>query len=276
MTGFSPTPASRGSPARASPATHPQPLRPNARCQAQESSRTHNPDDRHHLAIDGRAHDGAGRRVRPRRTWVGRQRHDRGRGTCGASAPARTTPQLRRDHPVRRCGARVLERGKCPPARRSASHPPPRRTTLPDGSAWSTPTATRSRAASPGTTVPAHDGIHQPSRLRDVPDDRRGPPPAPEPARVMAYREVGIQHDPVHAVVAARQQIPVPLSEAIGHPPTAGPCCTSRQPHCREGATPSGRSPGRRVAALAAVVGPEAGLDGHTALAWLTEFASGD
>ena len=43
---------------------------------------------------------------------------------------------------------------------RSASRPPPRRTTLPDGSAWSAPTATRSRTASRGTMVPAHDGIH--------------------------------------------------------------------------------------------------------------------
>ena len=57
---------------------------------------------------------------------------------------------------------------------RPALRRPPRRTTLPDGSAWSAPTATRSKAARPGTTVLAHDGIHQPRRLRDVPGDRWG------------------------------------------------------------------------------------------------------
>jgi len=37
------------------------------------------------------------------------------------------------------------------------------------------------------------------------------PPPAPEPARPAPEREVGLQHDPVHAVVAAAQQIAIPL-----------------------------------------------------------------
>jgi hypothetical protein len=66
------------------------------------------------------------------------------------------------------------------------------------------------------------------------------PPPAPEPARIVADGEVGVQHDPVHAVIAARQQVPVPLAEVIGHPPTVGPSRASRQPDCPEGATPSG------------------------------------
>jgi hypothetical protein len=37
------------------------------------------------------------------------------------------------------------------------------------------------------------------------------PPPAPEPARPAPEREVGLQHDPVDAVVAAAQQIAIPL-----------------------------------------------------------------
>jgi hypothetical protein len=43
------------------------------------------------------------------------------------------------------------------------------------------------------------------------------PPPAPEPARIVPDREEGIQHHPVHAVITARQQIPVPFSEVISH-----------------------------------------------------------
>ena len=66
----------------------------------------------------------------------------------------------------------------------------------------------------------------------------------------MAYREEGVQHDPVHAVIRASQQVPVPLGEVIGHPPTVGPRAVSRQPDGPEGATPSGRSPGRSVGLL--------------------------
>ena len=73
------------------------------------------------------------------------------------------------------------------------------------------------------------------------------PPPGPEPARAMAQRVIRVQHDPVHAVIRAGQQVPVPLGEVIGHPPTVGLRCRSRQPDCPEGATPSGRSPGRSV-----------------------------
>ena len=76
------------------------------------------------------------------------------------------------------------------------------------------------------------------------------PPPAPEPARVMAQREIRVQHHPVHAIVRTGQQVPVPLSEVIGHPPTVGPGGTLRQPDYPEGATPSGRSPGRSVGHL--------------------------
>ena len=75
----------------------------------------------------------------------------------------------------------------------------------------------------------------------------QAPPPVPEPARVVPQREVGVQHDPVHAVIAPGQQVPVPLGEVIGHPPTVRISGASRQPDCPQGATPSGRSPGWSV-----------------------------
>jgi hypothetical protein len=34
----------------------------------------------------------------------------------------------------------------------------------------------------------------------------------------MPEREIGIEHDPIHTVIAAGQQIAIPLSELIGHP----------------------------------------------------------
>jgi hypothetical protein len=49
-----------------------------------------------------------------------------------------------------------------------------------------------------------------------------GPPPDPEPARVMPQRVVGVERDPVHAVVAARQKILVPLAEPVDHALTVG------------------------------------------------------
>jgi len=55
------------------------------------------------------------------------------------------------------------------------------------------------------------------------------PPPAPEPARIMAYREEGVQHYPVHAVIAAIDQVPVPFGEVIGHTPTVEPARSSHQ-----------------------------------------------
>jgi hypothetical protein len=42
-------------------------------------------------------------------------------------------------------------------------------------------------------------------------------PPGPEPARLVAQRVVGVEHDPVHAVVAAVEQIAVALAEPVGH-----------------------------------------------------------
>ncbi len=57
----------------------------------------------------------------------------------------------------------------------------------------------------------------------------QAPPPGPESARRAPHRVVGIQHDPVHAVIPASQQIPVPLSEVIGHAPTVEPTRASGQ-----------------------------------------------
>jgi hypothetical protein len=52
------------------------------------------------------------------------------------------------------------------------------------------------------------------------------PPPGPEPARVVPQREVGVEHDPVHAVVAARQQIAVWRTE-----PSLNPSTTAGRSH---------------------------------------------
>ena len=43
------------------------------------------------------------------------------------------------------------------------------------------------------------------------------PPPGPEPARAAAQRIVGVQHDPVHAVIRAGQQPRIPRREVISH-----------------------------------------------------------
>ena len=43
------------------------------------------------------------------------------------------------------------------------------------------------------------------------------PPPEPEPARTVPQRVVGVEHDPIHTVIRAGQQIGVPLTEIIDH-----------------------------------------------------------
>jgi hypothetical protein len=52
-------------------------------------------------------------------------------------------------------------------------------------------------------------------------------PPGPEPARVVTQRVVGVEHDPIHTVIAAVEQIAVPFTEPVlGHPgrfPSAAP-----------------------------------------------------
>jgi hypothetical protein len=63
----------------------------------------------------------------------------------------------------------------------------------------------------------------------------RPPPPAPEPARLAAHREVCPEHDPVHAVVAGTQQIAVPPGEVVGQAPALRISGTARQPDCPKG-----------------------------------------
>lgn len=49
------------------------------------------------------------------------------------------------------------------------------------------------------------------------------PPPHPQPARVVTEREERVEHDPIHAVIAAGQQIPVAKAEIVGHRQTLRP-----------------------------------------------------
>ena len=49
----------------------------------------------------------------------------------------------------------------------------------------------------------------------------QAPPPHPKPARVVPQREVGVEHDAVHAVVGAGQQLVIPLAQLISHGPGA-------------------------------------------------------
>jgi ABC-type dipeptide/oligopeptide/nickel transport system ATPase subunit len=44
--------------------------------------------------------------------------------------------------------------------------------------------------------------------------------PHPQPARVLSQRVERVEHDPIHTVIAAGQQIPIPRAELVaGHPP---------------------------------------------------------
>jgi len=72
------------------------------------------------------------------------------------------------------------------------------------------------------------------------------PPPDPEPARVVPEWVIGVEHDPVNAVIAAGQQLAVPFTEFIDHLRNLRRPATGDQ-SCPEGATASGRSPGRGV-----------------------------
>jgi hypothetical protein len=120
--------------------------------------------------------------------------------------------------------------------------------------------------ALPGLAADNRDTVHVPPGFQPAGEPAREPhqvrvvelliavivepaPPAPEPARIMAQGEVGIQHDPVHAVIAAGQQVPVPPGEIISHAPNVP---GSPRPVSRTArrATPSGRSPGRSVTTL--------------------------
>ena len=56
----------------------------------------------------------------------------------------------------------------------------------------------------------------------------QAPPPGPEPARRVAHRVVGIEHDPVNAVIRTGQQARIAGREVIRHPPTVRLRGTSR------------------------------------------------
>jgi hypothetical protein len=60
----------------------------------------------------------------------------------------------------------------------------------------------------------------------------------------MAQRVIRVQHDPVNAVIATGQQLPVPPSEVIGHAPTVEPRRTSRQDISRTAPEGGGRLTG--------------------------------
>ena len=65
-----------------------------------------------------------------------------------------------------------------------------------------------------------------------------------EPAR--QPRVIRVQHHPVHAVIAAREQVPVPSRQVIGHPPTVGPASRLTSAGLPQRVSPSGRVPGER------------------------------
>src|SRR5215472_8540043 len=46
---------------------------------------------------------------------------------------------------------------------------------------------------------------------------RQRPPPHPEPARIMAHAEIGVQNDPVDAIVTAAQQIAIESAQPVRH-----------------------------------------------------------
>ena len=80
------------------------------------------------------------------------------------------------------------------------------------------------RGADPAGEPPGHP--HQVRVVQLLVVTMQAPPPGPEPARVVAQRVVGVEHDPIHTVVAAVEKIAVALAEPVGHPgrfPSAAP-----------------------------------------------------
>src|SRR5664280_1511560 len=84
----------------------------------------------------------------------------------------------------------------------------------------------------------------------------QAPPPDAEPARAVAHRVVGIQHDPVHAVVGTGQKIPIPRTEPIGGGHETRVSSPPGFANCPEGATDVGRSPKIRIEILDGVSRP--------------------
>ena len=77
---------------------------------------------------------------------------------------------------------------------------------------------------------------HQVGVVQRVIRSGQRPPPQTEPAGTMPHREISIQHDPVHAIVAAAQQILVQSAQPIhdgGHATSTAPSISN----CPEGAT---------------------------------------
>ena len=68
------------------------------------------------------------------------------------------------------------------------------------------------------------------------------PPPGPQPARVDPHREPGVQHHPVHAVIAAVDQVAIARGEVISHAPNV-PACALPDSRTARSATPSGEVP---------------------------------
>ena len=97
------------------------------------------------------------------------------------------------------------------------------------------------RRADPAGESPGHP--HQVRIVQLLIVTMQASPPGAEPARVVTQRVVGVEHDPVHAVVAAVEQIAVALAEPVGHLgrfPSAAP----------PGAIRSGQRPGTELAGL--------------------------
>jgi hypothetical protein len=73
-----------------------------------------------------------------------------------------------------------------------------------------------SKATHPSGEAPGH--AHQMRVVQLLVVTVQAPPPGPEPAGVVTQRVVGVEHDPVDAVVAAEQKSAVPLAEPVlGH-----------------------------------------------------------
>src|SRR5215469_13218305 len=58
---------------------------------------------------------------------------------------------------------------------------------------------------------------HQVSVFERLIRSSQRPPPHPEPARIMAHAEIGVQNDAVDAIVAAAQQIAIKSAQPVRH-----------------------------------------------------------
>ena len=87
--------------------------------------------------------------------------------------------------------------------------------------------------------------------LRTVSDELLPPPPAaPELTGIMAQREVGVEHDPVHAVIGPVQQVPMPLGTSHRPPADRARLIAARQPNCPKGHSFRAKSQTERIGCL--------------------------